>query len=102
MNTDSIIAELDGEIRRLTEARNLLTGSTDVPNGVSGGAVRGRPGLVSIAASASSEIPTATIRKSSMSPEGRKRIADAMRKRWAEKRSVPVAAKKATKIAKAK
>jgi hypothetical protein len=71
-----IIAEIDAQISKLQQARALLAGTT-APAG------RGRPkGSKSSASSAAATAP----RKRKLSPEGRKRIADAMKKRWAERR----------------
>jgi len=71
-----IIAEIDAQISKLQQARALLAGTT-TPSG------RGRPkGSKKSASSAAAAAP----RKRKLSPEGRKRIADAMKKRWAERR----------------
>ena len=59
METKQIITELDKEIARLREARALLVGST---NGVKPAAPKRQP----------------------ISAEGKKRIAEAQRKRWAK------------------
>ena len=74
MEVSRIIAEIDAQISKLQQARTLLAG-TAAPAG------RGRPKGSKNASSA------ATPRKKrKLSPEGRKRIADAMKKRWAERR----------------
>jgi hypothetical protein len=75
-----IIAEIDAQISKLQQARNLLAGTT-TPVVRSG---RGRPkgSKKTVAAAA----PSAPASKRKLSPEGRKRIADAMKKRWAERR----------------
>jgi hypothetical protein len=68
-----ILAELEYEIKRLREARALLAGD---------GAVtprRGRPAKNTVA----SRKPA---RKHNLSPEGRKRISDALKRRWAARR----------------
>jgi hypothetical protein len=71
-----IIAEIDTQISKLRQARALLAGTTAPATRVG----RGRPkGSKNAAASTTS-------RKRKLSPEGRKRIADAMKKRWAERR----------------
>jgi hypothetical protein len=71
-----IIAEIDAQISKLQQARALLAG-TSAPAPRAG---RGRP-------KGSKNASTATTpRKRKLSPEGRKRIADAMKKRWAERR----------------
>jgi hypothetical protein len=72
-----IIAELDAQIAKLQQARALLAGTTTPAAG------RGRPkGSKNAGAAAPATAP----RKRKLSPEGRKRIADAMKKRWAERR----------------
>jgi hypothetical protein len=71
-----IIAEIDAQIAKLQQARALLAGTT-----VSAG--RGRPKGSKNAATAA---PAKAARKRKLSPEGRKRIAEAMKKRWAERR----------------
>jgi hypothetical protein len=78
MEVSRIIAEIDAQILKLQQARTLLAGASS--SAVRTG--RGRPkGSKNSGASAS----TGT-RKRKLSPEGRKRIADAMKKRWAERR----------------
>ena len=81
MEVSRIIAEIDGQITKLQQARALLAeGSVAAPR-----AGRGRPkGSKNIVAE---KVSAATgTRKRELSPEGRKRIADAMKKRWAERR----------------
>jgi hypothetical protein len=74
-----IVAEIDAQISKLQQARALLAG-TIAPAAQAG---RGRPkGSRNAAPAASATKP----RKRKLSPEGRKRIADAMKKRWAERR----------------
>lgn len=73
MEVSRIISEIDAQISKLQQARALLAGTTP-PAG------RGRP-------KGSKNGPsTATPRKRKLSAEGRKRIADAMKKRWADRR----------------
>jgi len=73
MSIESILAEIDAEIARLTHVRSLLAGSSKVASAVAG---RG---------------PNKTAGKSKkkrvLSAEARKRIADAQRKRWAAQRA---------------
>lgn len=73
VQVNRIIQEIDAEITRLQQARSLLLGgvSTLKKNHV------GRP---------AAGPKKAVKRKRRLSAEGRKRIADAMRKRWAERR----------------
>ncbi len=69
MEVSRIIAELDAQILKLQQARALLAGTETVRTGP------GRPkGSKSLAP------------KRRLSPEGRKRIQEAMKKRWAERR----------------
>lgn len=75
MEVTRIIAEIDAQIQKLQQARALLA---DVPKPVRAG--RGRPKVSSTGTVASGK------RKRKLTPEGRKRIADAMKKRWAERR----------------
>ncbi len=79
MDFNRVVNEIDAEISRLQQARALLTGESSKRG-------PGRP-----KAAKSSQKPTVTAakgtkRKRRLSPEGRKRIADAMRKRWAERK----------------
>jgi hypothetical protein len=78
MEVNRIIAEIDAQISKLQQARELLAGTTSkVGNGP------GRP-KGSKNAKAAASAPATSKRK--LSPEGRKRIAEAMKRRWAERR----------------
>lgn len=81
MKVEEILAGIDQEIARLQQARNLLAG--DAPR-------RGRPkGSKSAKSVKSTPAPakkTAGKKQRRLSPEGRRRIAEAMRKRWAERK----------------
>jgi hypothetical protein len=74
-----VIAQIDAEISRLQHARELLSGSSTAKPG------RGRP-KGSKNAPAETAAPVKGKRK--LSPEGRKAIADAMKRRWAERRKL--------------
>ena len=76
MAVSTIIAEIDAQIAKLQQARALLIGTLPQTSG------RGRPKGSKNAVVAVSAKTT----KRKLSPEGRKRIADAMKKRWAERR----------------
>ena len=81
MEVKQIVEELDKEISRLKEARVLLAGAGTT------GRKRGRPpGKVKVVRRS---------RKGRISAEGRKRISEALKRRWAERR------KAAAKVAKA-
>jgi hypothetical protein len=93
-----IIADIDAEILKLQQARAVLSGITKTsPAG------RGRPkgsknAKVATAAktAAKAVVPAKSVAgKRKLSPEGRKRIADAMKKRWADRRKQTTKADKA-------
>ena len=73
MGIDSILAEIDSEIARLTEARALLAGMSSAA----------APAKVTSAKKAAKK----TGKRRQLSPEARKRIADAQHKRWAAQRA---------------
>jgi hypothetical protein len=80
VKVEEILAGIDQEIARLQHARNLLAG--DQPR-------RGRPRGSTSAKKATKAVKTAKPagrKKRKLSAEGRKRIAEAMRKRWAERK----------------
>jgi hypothetical protein len=68
VQVSQILVEIDNEIARLQQARNLLAGQSVR------GAKRGR--------AAAKRAPS----KRRMSAEGRRKIAEAMKRRWAERR----------------
>jgi hypothetical protein len=73
-----IIAEIDAQISKLQQARELLAGTaTQTGKG---------PGRPKGSKNAKTTAKTAAPKKRRLSPEGRKRIADAMKRRWAERR----------------
>ena len=76
MDVNKNLAEIDDEIARLQQIRSALTGI----GGVTTGKRRGRPKGSTNAAK------PAKRKKRNLSPEGRKRIAEAMKRRWAERR----------------
>ena len=85
MDVTKIIAEIDAKIASLTQARTVLIGLDE--NSVEQKPRRGRPrGSVNAKPAAAKS----AARKRSLSPEGRKRIAEAMKRRWAERRKETV------------
>lgn len=80
MDVTQILSAIDAEISRLQQARQAvaaLEGASPIPQ-----KRRGRPkGSTN---SSSSETPRK--RKRNLSPEGRRRIQEAMQRRWAERR----------------
>jgi hypothetical protein len=75
MAIDSILAEIDAEIARLTQVRALLSNSGKV-----GSAAVAKPRTTAAA-------PKKGRKTRVLSAEARKRIADAQRKRWAAQRA---------------
>jgi len=73
MSIESILAEIDAEISRLSQVRTLLAGtrSTSAPS----------------SANKSTRGPAKRRKKRVLSPEARKRIAEAQRKRWAAQKA---------------
>ena len=72
MTIDSILSQIDDEIARLTQARKLLASA----------------GSAAVAPVRKGKKTPAKTRKTRvLSPEARKRIADAQRKRWAAQRA---------------
>ena len=75
MGIDTILAEIDAEIARLTEARALITNmSSAAPAATKGKAQK-------------KAVKANTRKKRVLSAEARKRIAEAQRKRWAAQRA---------------
>lgn len=89
MEVSRILQEIDAQIAKLQQARQLLSGdAVKVSKGP------GRPKGSKNAAKPAAAAPKSVSRKRKLSPEGRKRIAEAMKRRWAERRKQ--AAKTAT------
>lgn len=89
MGISEIVASVDREIALLQQARALLSGN-------SAAAPRKRAGRSKRAAAAVKSIapkPAKRVKKRNLSPEGRKRIAEAVRRRWAAQRKAASAAK---------
>ncbi len=69
---DRIVDDLNAEIERLIQARNLLLGGNSFKRGRRGGRVGAPPGRV-------------------LSADARRRISEGMKKRWAERRKTQAA-----------
>lgn len=78
MEVSNIIAEIDVQIQKLQQARDLLAGTEDVVRRGPGRPKGSKAATPATAASSNGK-------KRKLSPEGRKRIADAMKRRWAER-----------------
>jgi len=74
MANDSILTLIDAEIARLTQVRSLLAGIGKVPVKVT-------------ERKAKKATATKTKKRRVLSPEARKRIADAQRRRWAAQKA---------------
>ena len=73
MTVDSILAEIDAEIARLTQVRSLLANSGKVS--------------AKVTERKTKTVAIKTRKKRVLSPDARKRIADAQRKRWAAQKA---------------
>lgn len=83
MALKDILAQIDAEIARLQQAKSLLAG-TEVSAAPAAGR-RGRPKKA--VAPPTLSIPAK--KKRNLSPEGRARIAEAVRRRWAAQKAKP-------------
>ena len=97
MDVSKIVAEIDAKIASLQQARAVLVNLDE--GTVASKPRRGRPkGSTNVGKTVAVKAiatPKPAKRKRNLSPEGRKRIADAMKRRWAEQRKdAPKAAKK--------
>ena len=92
MEVRTIIAEIDAQIAKLQQARTLLSG-------VEAQASARRPGRPKGSKNSATATPVLPkkVAGRKLSPEGRKRIADAMKRRWAERKKSPAKAAAATK-----
>ncbi len=79
MEVTRILAEIDAQIAKLQQARALLGGTTTPAPAVKKSV--GRPRKIVAA-----PVTKKAAGKRALSPEARKRIADAQKRRWAERR----------------
>ena len=77
MSIDSILAQIDAEIATLTHARSLLANIETVASEVTESKTKKAPAKAKAKAK----------KRRVLSPEARKRIADAQRKRWAAQKA---------------
>jgi hypothetical protein len=75
MAIDSIVALIDAEIARLNQVRTLLANSTNIGS------------RLTLPKAAKATAKGKARKKRVLSPEARKRIADAQRKRWAAQKA---------------
>ncbi len=92
MEVSRILAEIDAQISKLQQARLLLAGTDAVAVKVRKGP--GRPkGSKNVKTVTVAAAPAKGKAKRRLSPEGRKAIADAMKRRWEERRKAAATAK---------
>jgi hypothetical protein len=89
MALSHILASIDGEIAQLQKARAILTGA-------SAPAAKKKPGRPRKIAAEVVPVPAGSARKKkrNLSPEGRKRIAEAVKRRWATQKKAAEASAK--------
>ncbi len=83
MEVTRILAEIDAQISKLQQARELLSGSGPQPAAPAKKSV-GRPRKDAAAVPAKQS--NSSGKRRNLSPEARKRIADAQKRRWAERK----------------
>jgi hypothetical protein len=88
MALPEILASIDSEIAQLQKARALLVGAGAPPAKKKAG----RPRKV-VSEIATAPAKTAKKRKRNLSPEGRKRIAEAVKRRWAAQKKAAASTK---------
>ncbi len=87
MGIAEILKSIDREISTLQRARKLIA------TGTGRGRKTGRPVKATAVAKALVNKPAKKRGKRNLSPEGRKRIAEAQKRRWEAKRKAPAAVK---------
>ncbi len=81
-----VIAHVDAEIAMLQQVKTMLLSGSGMATKAGRGRPKGSKNASTIAAAAAN-LPAVTVKsKRKLSPEGRKAIADAMKRRWAEQR----------------
>ena len=85
MEVSRIIAEIDAQISKLQQARELLQGS-DTGSAPKPGPGRPRKNAAAPGTDAAKAATPGKRKKRNLSEEARQRIAEAQKRRWAEKR----------------
>ncbi len=80
MPNKDVLAAIDKEIARLQQARDILAGESEAP-------IERRRKTANKPAAETKRTAKSTGRKRVLSPEARKRIADAQKKRWAAQKA---------------
>jgi len=81
MDVQEIIAELRNESERLNQAIAALEGASSKQE-----TTKGRVPVKTVTAVKVSQVPTGKKTRGGMTEEGRKRLSEAMKKRWAARR----------------
>ena len=96
MVIDSILAQIDAEIAKLTQVRSLLANTGNIAAAITERLTKkaakvAKPAKVAKATKAAKAAKPAKVAKTkkrrTLSPEARQRIADAQRKRWAAQKA---------------
>lgn len=82
MGVSEILATIDHEIAQLQQARALLSGGAEPAAKKKAGRPKKAAAVVAVAAK-----PAKKKKKRNLSPEGRRRIAEAVKKRWAAQKA---------------
>jgi hypothetical protein len=90
MALSEILASIDSEIAQLQKARALLVGAPLPPAKKK----PGRPRKVAAAVVPAIAKPAKKKKKRNLSPEGRRRIAEAVKRRWAAQKKASATAQK--------
>jgi hypothetical protein len=90
MALSDILASIDSEIAQLQKARVLLTGAS----APAAKKKAGRPRKVAAEVAPAPVKPAKKKKKRNLSPEGRKRIAEAVKRRWATQKKAAAASAK--------
>jgi len=85
MDVSKIVAEIDAKIASLQQARAVLVG-LNLTDGATAPKRRGRPKGSKNSTTVVKTAKKKKKKKRNLSPEGRKAIADAMKRRWAERK----------------
>ena len=83
MDVTKILAEIDAKIASLQQARSAIA---SLESGETTGVVKAKRGRPKGSTNAAKPVKT-TKKKRNLTPEGRKRIAEAMKRRWAAQRA---------------
>jgi len=92
MEVSRILQEIDAQIAKLQQARSLLSNDEPIrrgpgrPKGAVTVSVQGEPKAAAVSKKSKNKTAGKKSAKRSLSPEARKRIAEAQKKRWAESR----------------